>query len=150
MKRINYFLIAFIFGFFLLTLFIEPVIYKTEDRSPFSNQIPNINLNIPINENVEYDNFEAILEEKLSYNGRTEFTPAWTVKVKTYANEDNLLNDLVSLKKLGFKVYSRYQKSSSDRFDLYVGPTLIKKDSLEVLEKLKNLDGFDPKITQYD
>ena len=37
-----------------------------------------------------------------------------------------------------------------DRFDLYVGPTLIKKDSLETLEKLKNLDGFDPKITQYD
>ena len=83
MKKINHFLIAFIFGFFLLTLFIEPVIYETEDRSPFSNQIPNINLNIPINENVEYDNFEAILEEKLSHNGRTEFTPAWTVKVKT-------------------------------------------------------------------
>ena len=150
MKKINYFLIAFIFGFFLLTLFIEPVIYETENRSPFSNQIPNINLNIPINENVEYDNFEAILEEKLSYNGRTELTPAWTVKVKTYANEDNLLNDLVSLKKLGFKVYSRYQKSSSDRLDLYVGPTLIKKDSLETLEKLKNLDSFDPKITKYD
>ena len=150
MKKINYFLIAFIFGFFLLTLFIEPVIYETENRSPFSNQIPNISLNIPINENVEYDNFEAIPEEKLSHNGRTEFTPAWTVKVKTYTNEDSLLNDLVSLKKLGFKVYSRYQKSSSDRLELYVGPTLIKKDSLEALEKLKNLDGFDPKITQYD
>ena len=54
------------------------------------------------------------------------------------------------LKKLGYKVYSRFDKNSINKFNLYIGPTLLKKDSLLSLEELQDLGGFNPEVLKYD
>ena len=150
MPKINYFLITFILGFTLLGLFIQPVTYETEIPSSFSEDISEIELNIPLDEDLIFDEIQILSDEKSSKNNRTQFNPSWTVKVKTYSDKDRLIKDLVLLKDLGFKVYSRYEKSSIDKFNLYVGPTLIKEDSLKILEDLKILGGFSPEVKVYD
>ena len=150
MSKINYFLITFILGFTLLGLFIQPVTYEAEISSSFSEDISEIELNIPLDEDFIFDEIQILSDEKSSKNNRTQFNPSWTVKVKTYSDKDRLIKDLVLLKDLGFKVYSRYEKSSIDKFNLYVGPTLIKEDSLKILEDLKILGGFSPEVKVYD
>ncbi len=150
MSKINYFLITFILGFTLLGLFIQPVTYEAEIPSSFSEDISEIELNIPLDEDFIFDEIQILSDEKSSKNNRTQFNPSWTVKVKTYSDKDRLIKDLVLLKDLGFKVYSRYEKSSIDKFNLYVGPTLIKEDSLKILEDLKILGGFSPEVKVYD
>jgi hypothetical protein len=126
------------------------VTYEAEIPSSFSEDISEIELNIPLDEDFIFDEIQILSDEKSSKNNRTQFNPSWTVKVKTYSDKDRLIKDLVLLKDLGFKVYSRYEKSSIDKFNLYVGPTLIKEDSLKILEDLKILEGFSPEVKVYD
>jgi hypothetical protein len=126
------------------------VTYEAEIPSSFSEDISEIELNIPLDEDFIFDEIQILSDEKSSKNNRTQFNPSWTVKVKTYSDKDRLIKDLVLLKDLGFKVYSRYEKSSIDKFNLYVGPTLIKEDSLKILEDLKILGGFSPEVKVYD
>ena len=81
---------------------------------------------------------------------RTNFDQAWTVKVDTYSDLIELETALKNLKNLGYKVYSRYETDNKDEYGLFIGPTLEKEDSFNVVEELKNISGYNPEVQKYD
>ena len=150
MKLINYSLIVFIFIFVILSVSIDPL----ESDNDYSNDppydIPEVNLNITLNEDVYIDddiNLDSIKPKNMLKKNSQDI---WTVKINTYKNLEKLNIDLTKLKASGYKVYSRYESNSEDVYALYIGPTLKRNDSLRVLKELDNMEGLDPEIRKYD
>ena len=120
--------------------------YKKDATNEFSE----IELNIPLDDKI-------LIEEDIDSEiptgkniGRTNFSQAWTVKVNTYDNLEELQKDLLDLKALGFKIYSRYETNNPDLYSLFVGPTLEKEDSSAVLKELSDIGKFSPEMQKYD
>ncbi len=120
--------------------------YKKEATNEFSE----IELNIPLDDKI-------LIEEDIDSEiptgknvGRTNFSQAWTVKVNTYDNLEELQRDLLDLKALGFKIYSRYETNNPDLYSLFIGPTLEKEDSSAVLKELSDIGKFSPEMQKYD
>ena len=116
----------------------------------FPDQIPEVSLNIPLEENLSIN---RDIDQKFSISNqgfRTNFDQAWTVKVDTYSDLIELETALKNLKNLGYKVYSRYENDNKDEYGLFIGPTLEKEDSLNVVDELKNISGYNPKVQKYD
>ena len=150
MKLINYSLIVFIFIFVILSVSIDPL----ESENDYSNDppydIPEVNLNITLNEDVYIDDDINLDSTKPKNLLKKNSQDIWTVKINTYKNLEKLNIDLTKLKASGYKVYSRYESNSEDVYALYIGPTLKRNDSLRVLKELDNMEGLDPEIRKYD
>lgn len=150
MKLINYSLIVFIFIFVILSVSIDPL----ESDNDYSNDppydIPEVNLNITLNEDVYIDDDINLDSTKPKNMLKKNSQDIWTVKINTYKNLEKLNIDLTKLKASGYKVYSRYESNSEDIYALYIGPTLKRNDSLRVLKELDNMEGLDPEIRKYD
>lgn len=150
MKLINYSLIVFIFIFVILSVSIDPL----ESDNDYSNDppydIPEVNLNITLNEDVYIDDDINLDSTKPKNTLKKNSQDIWTVKINTYKNLEKLNIDLTKLKASGYKVYSRYESNSEDVYALYIGPTLKRNDSLRVLKELDNMEGLDPEIRKYD
>ena len=150
MKLINYSLIVFIFIFVILSVSIDPL----ESDNDYSNDppydIPEVNLNITLNEDVYIDDDINLDSTKPKNMLKKNSQDIWTVKINTYKNLEKLNIDLTKLKASGYKVYSRYESNSEDVYALYIGPTLKRHDSLRVLKELDNMEGLDPEIRKYD
>ena len=150
MKLINYSLIVFIFIFVILSISIDPL----ESDNDYSNDppydIPEVNLNITLNEDVYIDDDINLDSTKPKNMLKKNSQDIWTVKINTYKNLEKLNIDLTKLKASGYKVYSRYESNSEDVYALYIGPTLKRNDSLRVLKELDNMEGLDPEIRKYD
>ena len=150
MKLINYSLIVFIFIFVILSVSIDPL----ESDNDYSNDppydIPEVNLNITLNEDVYIDDDINLDSTKPKNLLKKNSQDIWTVKINTYKNLEKLNIDLTKLKASGYKVYSRYESNSEDVYALYIGPTLKRNDSLRVLKELDNMEGLDPEIRKYD
>ncbi|MAV23029.1 MAG: hypothetical protein EVA48_00475 [Gammaproteobacteria bacterium] len=150
MKLINYSLIVFIFIFVILSVSIDPL----ESDNDYSNDppydIPEVNLNITLNEDVYIDDDINLDSTKPKNMLKKNSQDIWTVKINTYKNLEKLNIDLTKLKASGYKVYSRYESNSEDVYALYIGPTLKRNDSLRVLKELDNMEGLDPEIRKYD
>ena len=150
MKIVNYSLVAFILCFIVLSLVLEPVEYDSDNQREFPNEIPEVSLNIPLEENLSIN---RDIDQKFSMpkqGFRTNFDQAWTVKVDTYSDLIELETALKNLKNLGYKVYSRYENDNKDEYGLFIGPTLEKEDSFNVVDELKNISGYNPKVQKYD
>jgi len=149
-KLINYSLIVFIFIFVILSVSIDPL----ESDNDYSNDppydIPEVNLNITLNEDVYIDDDINLDSTKPKNMLKKNSQDIWTVKINTYKNLEKLNIDLTKLKASGYKVYSRYESDSEDVYALYIGPTLKRNDSLRVLKELDNMEGLDPEIRKYD
>ena len=78
------------------------------------------------------------------------FPQAWTVKVATYVDLENMKDDLRLLKKRGYKVYSEYYEGDSRPHILFIGPTLNRSDSLKVIEELEFSLKIKAKLQKYD
>ena len=150
MKLINYSLIIFIFIFVILSVSIDSL----ESDNDYSNDppydIPEVNLNITLNEDVYIDDDINLDSTKPKNMLKKNSQDIWTVKINTYKNLEKLNIDLTKLKASGYKVYSRYESNSEDVYALYIGPTLKRNDSLRVLKELDNMEGLDPEIRKYD
>ena len=150
MNLINYSLIVFIFIFVILSVSIDPL----ESDNDYSNDppydIPEVNLNITLNEDVYIDDDINLDSTKPKNMLKKNSQDIWTVKINTYKNLEKLNIDLTRLKASGYKVYSRYESNSEDVYALYIGPTLKRNDSLRVLKELDNMEGLDPEIRKYD
>ena len=150
MNLINYSLIVFIFIFVILSVSIDPL----ESDNDYSNDppydIPEVNLNITLNEDVYIDDDINLDSTKPKNMLKKNSQDIWTVKINTYKNLEKLNIDLTKLKASGYKVYSRYESNSEDVYALYIGPTLKRNDSLRVLKELDNMEGLDPEIRKYD
>ena len=150
MKIVNYSLVAFILCFIVLSLVLEPVEYDSDNHREFPNEIPEVSLKIPLEENLSIN---RDIDQKFSMPDqgfRTNFDQAWTVKVETYSDLIELETALKNLKNLGYKVYSRYETDNKDEYGLFIGPTLEKEDSFNVVEELKNISGYNPEVQKYD
>ena len=150
MKIVNYSLVAFILCFIVLSLVLEPVEYDSDNQREFPNEIPEVSLKIPLEENLSIN---KDIDQKFSMPDqgfRTNFDQAWTVKVDTYSDLIELETALKNLKNLGYKVYSRYENDNKDEYGLFIGPTLKKEDSSNVVEELKIISGFNPEVQKYD
>ena len=150
MKIVNYSLVAFILCFIVLSLVLEPVEYDSDNHREFPNEIPELSLKIPLEENLSIN---RDIDQKFSMPDqgfRTNFDQAWTVKVDTYSDLIELETALKNLKNLGYKVYSRYENDNKDEYGLFIGPTLKKEDSSNVVEELKIISGFNPEVQKYD
>ena len=150
MKLINYSLLIFILSFVGLSLLLEPVEYVMNYKKDATNEFSEIELNIPLDDKI-------LIEEDIDSEiptgkniGRTNFSQAWTVKVNTYDNLEELQRDLLDLKALGFKIYSRYETNNPDLYSLFIGPTLEKEDSSAVLKELSDIGKFSPEMQKYD
>ena len=42
------------------------------------------------------------------------------------------------------------ENDNKDEYGLFIGPTLKKEDSFNVVEELKNIRGFNPEVQKYD
>ena len=150
MKLINYSLIVFIFIFIILSISIDPL----EPDNNYSNNppydIPEVDLNIALNEKVYIDDDINLDSTKPKNMLKKNSQDIWTVKINTYKNLEKLNIDLTKLKASGYKVYSRYESNSEDVYALYIGPTLKRDDSIKVLKELDNMEGLDPEIRKYD
>ena len=128
----------------------DPVEYDSGNKREFPDTIPEVSLNIPLDENLS---FNRDIDQKFSMPNegfRTNFDQAWTVKVNTYSDLIELETALKNLKNLGYKVYSRYENDNKDNYGLFIGPTLKKEDSSNVVKELKNISGFNPEVQKYD
>jgi hypothetical protein len=149
-KIVNYSLVVFILCFIVLSLVLEPVEYDSDNQREFPNEIPEVSLKIPLEENLSIN---RDIDQKFSMPDRgfrTNFDQAWTVKVDTYSDLIELETALKNLKNLGYKVYSRYENDNKDKYGLFIGPTLKKEDSSNVVEELKIISGFNPEVQKYD
>tara|TARA_Y100000996_G_scaffold159221_1_gene123061 strand:+ start:554 stop:1006 length:453 start_codon:yes stop_codon:yes gene_type:complete len=149
-KIVNYSLLIFILCFIILSLVMDPVEYDSGNKREFPDTIPEVSLNIPLNENLSIN---RDIDQKFSMPNegfRTNFDQAWTVKVDTYSDLIELETALKNLKNLGYKVYSRYENDNKDNYGLFIGPTLKKEDSSNVVKELKNISGFNPEVQKYD
>ena len=81
---------------------------------------------------------------------RTNFSPAWTVKVGSYNDLKQLESDLRELKKIGYKVYSLYDGEDKLNYSLFIGPTLKREDSVEIQKEISNLQRFNPEVLRYE
>jgi len=128
----------------------DPVEYDSGNQREFPDVIPEVSLNIPLEENLSIN---RDIDQKFSMPNqgfRTNFDQAWTVKVDTYSDLIELETALKNLKNLGYKVYSRYENDNKDEYGLFIGPTLEKEDSFNVVEELKNISGYNPEVQKYD
>ena len=128
----------------------DPVEYDSGNKREFPDTIPEVSLNIPLDENLSIN---RDIDQKFSIPNegfRTNFDQAWTVKVDTYSDLIELETALKNLKNLGYKVYSRYENDNKDNYGLFIGPTLKKEDSSNVVKELKNISGFNPEVQKYD
>tara|TARA_Y100000813_G_scaffold184192_1_gene155073 strand:- start:250 stop:639 length:390 start_codon:yes stop_codon:yes gene_type:complete len=128
----------------------DPVEYDSGNKREFPDTIPEVSLNIPLDENLSIN---RDIDQKFSMPNegfRTNFDQAWTVKVDTYSDLIELETALKNLKNLGYKVYSRYENDNKDNYGLFIGPTLKKEDSSNVVKELKNISGFNPEVQKYD
>ena len=128
----------------------DPVEYDSGNQREFPDEIPEVSLNIPLEENLSIN---RDIDQKFSMPNqgfRTNFDQAWTVKVDTYSDLIELETALKNLKNLGFNVYSRYENDNRDNYGLFIGPTLKKEDSSNVVKELKNISGFNPEVQKYD
>ena len=129
---------------------LQPVKYEMNYKKDVSNEVSEIELNIPLDDTISIDE-DIDIEILPSKNiGRTNFSQAWTVKVNTYNNLEELQRDLLDLKTLGFKIYSRYESNNPDLYSLFVGPTLEKEDSSKVHKELSSIGRYSPEIQKYD
>ena len=149
-KLINYFLVAFIFIFLALSFLLKPVHYSDDNKKEFLTNVPEVQINIPLNDELslssDLSNDLAAPETEF----RTNFSQAWTVKVDTYSSLEELEKNLKDLKQLGYQAYSRYENTKNETYALFIGPTLIKDDSLEVLQEVSRIGRFNPSIKKYD
>ncbi len=150
MKLINYSLLLFISIFIFLSFVIEPVRFGENDQTNFSNDLPEINLNIALDDNVSAAESSDIDINTLQDDIRTSFSPAWTVKVGSYDDLNELESDLNELKKKGYKVYSLYDGEDKLNYSLFIGPTLKREDSLEIQKEISNIPRFNPEVVRYD
>ena len=150
MKLINYSLLLFISIFIFLSFVIEPVRFGENDQTNFSNDLPEINLNIALDDNVSAAESTDININALQDDIRTSFSPAWTVKVGSYDDLNELESDLNELKKKGYKVYSLYDGEDKLNYSLFIGPTLKREDSLEIQKEISNIPRFNPEVVRYD
>lgn len=128
----------------------DPVEYDSGNQREFPDEIPEVSLNIPLEENLSIN---RDIDQKFSMPNqgfRTNFDQAWTVKVDTYSDLIELETALKNLKNLGYKVYSRYENDKKDEYGLFIGPTLEKEDSFNVVDELKNINGYNPEVQKYD
>ena len=150
MKLINYSLLLFISIFIFLSFVIEPVRFGENNQTNFSNDLPEINLNIALDDNVSAAESSDIDINTLQDDIRTSFSPAWTVKVGSYDDLNELESDLNELKKKGYKVYSLYDGEDKLNYSLFIGPTLKREDSLEIQKEISNIPRFNPEVVRYD
>ena len=128
----------------------DPVEYDSGNKREFPDAIPEVSLNIPLDENLSIN---RDIDQKFSMPNegfRTNFDQAWTVKVDTYSDLIELETALKNLKNLGYKVYSRYENDNKDNYGLFIGPTLKKEDSSNIVKELKKISGFNPEVQKYD
>ena len=150
MKFINYSIIGFILSFLALAFFIEPITYtEEEEKKDFFYEIPEVNLNMPLSEELITENGKDVDSYFPEHNFKRDSVRAWTVKVNNYDDLDVLTKDLIVLKDLGYKVYSRYGEKDK-KYVLFIGPTLKKEDSSNILTSLNTNPKFNPEIVRYD
>ena len=149
MKFINYSIIGFILSFLALAFFIEPITYTDEEEKDFFYETPEVNLNMPLSEELITENGKDVDSYFPEYNFKKDSVQAWTVKVNNYDDLDVLTKDLIVLKDLGYKVYSRYGEKDK-KYVLFIGPTLKKEDSSNILTSLNTNPKFNPEIVRYD
>ena len=150
MKLINYSLLLFISIFIFLSFVIEPVRFEEIDQTNFSNDLPEINLNIALDDNLFETEPSDIDINTLQDDIRTSFSPAWTVKVGSYNDLKQLESDLNELKKIGYKVYSLYDGEDKLNYSLFIGPTLKREDSVKIQMEISNLQRFNPEVLRYE
>lgn len=149
MKFINYSIIGFILSFLALAFFIEPITYTDEEEKDFFYETPEVNLNMPLSEELITENGKDVDSYFPEHNFKKDSVQAWTVKVNNYDDLDVLTKDLIVLKDLGYKVYSRYGEKDK-KYVLFIGPTLKKEDSSNILTSLNTNPKFNPEIVRYD
>ena len=147
MKFLNIILILFILIFFAVSFIYQPNIQTHKNVAGDLKDFPEIKLEIPLNEELE------ISEEINSFQSpklEMRFPQAWTVKVETYVDLENMKDDLRLLKKRGYKVYSEYYEGDARPHILFIGPTLNRSDSLKVIEELEFSLKIKAKLQKYD
>ena len=124
--------------------------FEETDKSNFSNDLPKINLNIALDDNLSEAEPSDIDINTLQDDIRTSFSPAWTVKVGSYNDLKQLESDLNELKKIGYKVYSLYDGEDKLNYSLFIGPTLKREDSVKIQKEISNLQKFNPEVLRYE
>ncbi len=155
MIKINYFFVSLIIAFVALSYFVEKEPANELLYKDFEVLIPDKDLDMQrVESEGESFNIDAYLpslddkETRLRHDDNK--VPAWTIQVAEYSNKEDLMNNFNLLKKKGFRSYIRYKNKDINRFVLYVGPTIEKKDSTDLSLSIPHLSGYTPEVIPYD
>ena len=114
MNRLNYFLVLFVTIFILLSLFTTPQSFKSYLNSEINTTIPEeFEVAKPIKlTKIPFD-IDAFSEAKennaIESINSIEAMPSWTILVKEYEDQDDLMTDFKILKERGLKAYIQYK-----------------------------------------
>lgn len=133
-----------------MSIFLQPIRFGVSEETKFSDDLPEVKLNIPLDDQVSIEEYSEIDINILQDDIKTSFLPAWTVKVSSYNDLTELKRDLAELKKMGYKVYSQYESNDKINFSLFIGPTLNREDSIIIFDEISNMKKFNPEILKYD
>ena len=133
-----------------MSFFLKPIRFGVSEETKFSDDLPEVKLNIPLDDQVSIEEYSEIDINILQDDIKTSFLPAWTVKVSSYNDLTELKRDLAELKKMGYKVYSQYESNDKINFSLFIGPTLNREDSIIIFDEISNMKKFNPEILKYD
>ena len=133
-----------------MSIFLKPIRFGVSEETKFSDDLPEVKLNIPLDDQVSIEEYSEIDINILQDDIKTSFLPAWTVKVSSYNDLTELKRDLAELKKMGYKVYSQYESNDKINFSLFIGPTLNREDSIIIFDEISNMKKFNPEILKYD
>ena len=133
-----------------MSIFLEPIRFGVSEETKFSDDLPEVKLNIPLDDQVSIEEYSEIDINILQDDIKTSFLPTWTVKVSSYNDLTELKRDLAELKKMGYKVYSQYESNDKINFSLFIGPTLNREDSIIIFDEISNMKKFNPEILKYD
>tara|TARA_X000000368_G_scaffold402744_1_gene376958 strand:+ start:102 stop:506 length:405 start_codon:yes stop_codon:yes gene_type:complete len=134
----------------MLSVFLEPVRFEDGKEIKFPNDLPEVKLNIPLDDKLLNEELSGMDIKILQDELKTSFPSAWTIKVSSYDDLTVLKRDLEELKKKGYKVYSQYEEKNEVNYSLFIGPTLNREDSIKIFEEISNIKKFKPEILRYD
>ena len=150
-----------------LLIFISSIItleFLSSDRKEITSvEIPRIPLKALVNNQFPeqlpvYNDYEAhnddikdLFEGFNEKNFRGDNQSAWSLRVASYDNKNDVMNDFSLLQQEGLKPYIRDEEEAGNKiYILYVGPKLNKNNILSMKPRIQDLINKTPRVVNYN
>tara|TARA_B110000116_G_C16734996_1_gene535583 strand:+ start:513 stop:989 length:477 start_codon:yes stop_codon:yes gene_type:complete len=97
------------------------------------------------------DDIKDLFEDFNEKDFRQNNPSAWSLRVASYDNKNDVMDDFVLLQQEGFKPYIRDEEEEGNKiYILYVGPRLNKNNILSIKSRIQDLINKTPRVVNYN